>query len=562
MNGFFLDGMRVPQLFHLLLGNGVVHPRLIERLDFFPGSYDVSFGRYAGGVVDSETRPARPDGQHGEIQLSLFDASALLEFKLPKDVHVEVAGSYGYPGPIIHALDDRVFVSYWDYQLRLDWKGLTVEALGSYDDLNIRQPVTDKNGIVRLQDNDFLLTFHRLQIRERQRFGRAELEAALVGGIDQLNYFGGAGVEKLSLGARLYLRAAWNRFRLYVGTDGEVSRFTPSSFDPSITGQQPDNGGDLANSRDGVVWGAFAEGSVDIIKNRLDATLGARIDVYHAGDITLLGIDPRFQFKATLLPWLKLAGGIGLYQQPPAFPIPLPGIDTFSLQLGLQRAVQGSMGVAAELPQSITLSLNGYYSQFHNVNDAVVDFGPAVCTSPPPESLTGIPAQLLRQVDGEAYGMELLLRRHSGRFTGWIAYTLSRSERIYSCGLRPSDFDQTHVLNVVAQVRLPWKLLLGLRLYYASGRPVTELVPPDGRSTVRNNVRLPDYVQLDFRIDREWIFNKWALAAFLEALNITYSESIFGLTYPQDQNGVKNFFMPTNNGFRWILPSVGLRGRY
>src|SRR5262249_48127944 len=152
---------------------------------------------------------------------------------------------------------------------------------------------------------------------------------------------------------------------------------------------------------------------------------------YHAGPVTLLGIDPRLQLHATLLPWLRVNAGIGLYQQPPAFPIPLPGIDTFSLQLGLQKAIQGSAGIAAEMPQSFTFHLTGYYPQFYNINDASVDFGPAVCTSPPPESLTGLPAQLLRQVNGQAYGMELLLRRSAGRVTGWISYTLSRSERIY-----------------------------------------------------------------------------------------------------------------------------------
>src|SRR5262249_12268979 len=155
------------------------------------------------------------------------------------------------------------------------------------------------------------------------------------------------------------------------------------------------------------------------------------------------------------------------------------------------------------------------------------DFGPAICTTPPPESLTGLPAAIIRQVDGEAFGMELLLRRHAGRFTGWIAYTLSRSERLYSCGLRPSDYDQSHVLNVVLQVRLPWKLMVGARLFVSTGRPVTLLDPPDGRTTVRNNARLPDFVQLDLRIDREWIFKRWALSAFLEALNITYSESVY-----------------------------------
>ena len=79
-NGFFLDGMRVPQLFHWVVGGGVVHPRLIDRLDFYPGVYDVSFGHYAGGVIDSETRPARGDGRaHGEVELRIYDVSTLGE---------------------------------------------------------------------------------------------------------------------------------------------------------------------------------------------------------------------------------------------------------------------------------------------------------------------------------------------------------------------------------------------------------------------------------------------------------------------------------------------------
>src|SRR5439155_7279655 len=66
-NGFFLDGLRVPQLYHLLIGGGVVHPRLLDRLDFYPGAYDATFGRIAGGVIDSETRPSREAGVHGDL---------------------------------------------------------------------------------------------------------------------------------------------------------------------------------------------------------------------------------------------------------------------------------------------------------------------------------------------------------------------------------------------------------------------------------------------------------------------------------------------------------------
>src|SRR5207244_1713710 len=119
-------------------------------------------------------------------------------------------------------------------------------------------------------------------------------------------------------------------------------------------------------------------------------------------------------------------------------------------------------------------------------------------------------ASITRQVSGASYGMEMLARVSEGPITGWVAYTVSRSERIYSCGLRPSDFDQTHVLNVVVQARLPWRLLLGLRLYYTTGRPYTQLDVSTGLANLvpplRNNARLPDYLELDLRLDREWIF--------------------------------------------------------
>jgi hypothetical protein len=252
---------------------------------------------------------------------------------------------------------------------------------------------------------------------------------------------------------------------------------------------------------------------------------------------------------------------VGLYQQPPAFPVPLPGIDTFALQLGLQRAIQGAVTVEAKLPEGFSFSLTGYYDKFYNVNDVVLDLDAAVCTSPPPESLTGLPAQIVRQLDGQSYGMELLLRRKTGRITGWVAYTLGRSERVYTCGLRPADFDQTHLLNFVLQVRLPWNLMAGARLYVATGHPTTVLDPSTGLQTVRNNVRLPDFVQLDLRLDREWLFRKWALAAFLEVVNATYSPTVLGITYPM-MNGIPRYDMPQLDQFTLILPSVGLRGRF
>jgi hypothetical protein len=254
-SGFFLDGMRVPGLFHVLLLGGVVHPRLVDRLDFYPGAYDVSFGRFSGGIIDSETRPARVDAPaHGEVEIRLFDVSALAEVKLPKGARLEVAGSYGFPSYLINAFTSGVNVNYWDFQLRFDWKGLTVEALGSYDYLLLVVPSDSEStrggGGSDVSENR--TDFYRLQIRDREKFGRVQTEAALVGGIDDLETFG-ASVSKYFVNARANVRARWSRLALYAGADLELSRFIPHNFSPGTGGDQPDQLGDLGTARDGVV---------------------------------------------------------------------------------------------------------------------------------------------------------------------------------------------------------------------------------------------------------------------------------------------------------------------
>ncbi len=577
MSGFFLDGMRIPALFHFLIGGGVIHPRLIDRLDFYPGSYDASFGHFAGGIIDAATRPARSDAPlHGEAQLSLYDLSALAEVRLPGNVRIAASGHYGYPGPLIHLIDPSVDINYWDYQLRMDWRSLTLEALGSFDstvaDLSNYQSLGRSGNVA----GEYRVAFHRLQLRHRPHWRHVDLDTALVGGVDEMAVLGGFGVRKLALSARAHARfhlGGWQALRLddltlSAGIDAELSRFRGSNFPlPDVIGEAPDQLGELSGDRDGLSGGLYLQATGEFFHRRLTTTLGVRADVYHVGQVTLLGIDPRTTLRIKLMKGLALTGGFGLYQQPPSFPVALPGIDTYALQLGLQRAWQGASGVEAALPADLTLAATGFFARFANINDAVIDFTPTVCTSPPPESLSGLPAIVTRQVAGDSFGMELLLRRHTGRLTGWIAYTLSRSERVFSCGLRPADFDQTHVLNIVAQVRLPWNLMAGARLLVQTGRPYTQVSLdelPDN-TPLRNNQRLPTYVQLDLRLDREWVFKAWAIAAFIEVLNTTYSRSILAVTYPTtmiDTANITRYDLPVPVGPQWILPALGIRGRF
>ena len=58
--GYFLDGIRVPILFHLFLGPAVIHPDFIDTIDFYPGNPPPQYGRLTGGAVEGRlSQPAR-----------------------------------------------------------------------------------------------------------------------------------------------------------------------------------------------------------------------------------------------------------------------------------------------------------------------------------------------------------------------------------------------------------------------------------------------------------------------------------------------------------------------
>lgn len=109
---------------------------------------------------------------------------------------------------------------------------------------------------------------------------------------------------------------------------------------------------------------------------------------------------------------------------------------------------------------------------------------------------------------GRAYGVEFLLKKNSGKLNGWLAYTLSKSERKYDEINKGNWFstrqDRTHDISIVASYKLSPKLTLSGTWVYNTGDAVTF---PTGKYiidnkninlyTERNADRMPDYHRLD-----------------------------------------------------------------
>jgi hypothetical protein len=84
---------------------------------------------------------------------------------------------------------------------------------------------------------------------------------------------------------------------------------------------------------------------------------------------------------------------------------------------------------------------------------------------------------------GKAYGIELLLRKPSGKINGWVSYTFSRSflqtigstsvETVNQGKFYPSSYDKPHAFNFIGNYKFSRRFNFSLNTIYSTGRPIT-----------------------------------------------------------------------------------------
>jgi hypothetical protein len=129
----------------------------------------------------------------------------------------------------------------------------------------------------------------------------------------------------------------------------------------------------------------------------------------------------------------------------------------------------------------------------------------------------------LRTGNGYSYGIEALVRKNEGFFTGWLSYTYSRSFRIVpeinNGNKYPSLYDKPHSVNLVTTFTLTKRISASATWTYATGLPLTL---PTGRAILgnsiipvysdRNSYRMDDYHRLDLSVTlkgKEKAGKKW-----------------------------------------------------
>ena len=171
--------------------------------------------------------------------------------------------------------------------------------------------------------------------------------------------------------------------------------------------------------------------------------------------------------------------------------------------------------------------------------------------------------QVILNGEARAYGLEFLLRKNEGRFQGWLAYTLSRSEQrtpgrpaVVDNGRSNQEtginfgewystpFDKTHDIALFGNYDLNNKWSFNANFIYQTGQPTNfpvgqfefeELVVPF--FGLRNQTRLPDYHRLDVSatltpkknrnrsFQSEWVFSLYNVYNRMNAASINFRQN-------------------------------------
>ncbi|MFH1466786.1 MAG: TonB family protein [Pseudomonadota bacterium] len=551
----YVDGIRIPLIYHLDGVHSVLNPNLVESVDYLPGGYGVRYGRSLGGAIDVRTRRTYPEEGHDlKWTTDLMHSGGLLSGRFG----AKRGRPWGYAGGARRSYIDLLipfftqnsgFVikpRWFDYQLKLDRLELPggsrfcVFIFGFQDILRVSTPDDVAQGTDQdtQGDLDVLYSTHRLLVDwEHPLTERWKLRVTPSVGLDVNSGSMGSALTggQDTFMMELRAEAPWepsDHFRLTPGVDfigGWWGFDVKLPFNPELAASYDPIGEreDWSIEDDGWAWGPDLYLDADLQPlsdpDRLLITPGVRwTNIWIPGEYLQGAPDPRISVR--FRPWEKSAvkGAVGLYHQPP-MPFEMYRPDDKQVQEDFERAVSTTVGWEQQVGEGWSGDLELFYKRLDQLlvmNDEFTSLDDPY---------------FINAGRGRIYGLELMIKRAQvDRFFGWLSYTLSKSERVdypdQGDDWYDFDFDQTHILVLVGGIQLPYDLELSTRVQYVTGNPWT---PYAGgvydvdqgyywaySTAARNSHRLPPYFAADLRFQKMFTFKRWQLTTYVDMLNV------------------------------------------
>ncbi|HVI04162.1 MAG TPA: energy transducer TonB [Enhygromyxa sp.] len=572
-SGVYLGYHEIPTLFHFGGLTSVFNSDILAQIDFIPGNFDARYGDAMGGIINVQPRKGRRDGYHGYVDTDLFDTGVLVEGRAGKGSFI-LSGRRSYVDLILPlVIPDEVGFGltlaprYWDYQALFDYPvgggELSLRVFGSDDRTKL---LFAEQNDVSDEEADSLETiqwFHRVDVVYRKVEGpweflitpsyKREWWSSNIFGDIRFNVESDTLSTRAEISRQLSKNARLRMGAEFVGTwyrgRAELPGFADAGASPALTSAVTRETSDLR-----AVPALYSTLTLRVAE-RLLLFPGVRLNFY-AGDLGYTTVDPRLRFVVSVTDKTRIKGGVGQYSQAPGL---LQTDEAFgNVNLRPERSLHTSLAFDQDLPWDANIELTGFYKRLWNLSSPSAGLSWVPGEDPVPENFASVGT-------GHVYGGELLLKKNlSDRFYGWLSYTLMRSVRTPAPGepQRLFDFDQTHILTLIASYDFKYNWRIGARFRVVSGNPYTPITAsvPDVSNNIHipiegppNSARLPTFHQLDLRVDKTWVYRRIRVTSYLDIQNVYNAQNYEFLNYSYDYRQMRPIYsLPT-------APSIGLK---
>jgi hypothetical protein len=247
------------------------------------------------------------------------------------------------------------------------------------------------------------------------------------------------------------------------------------------------------------------------LTENLNAELGLRINYYTSGsNDSYLHFQPRVLLNYIANEKYSFYGSYNRqYQYLSLITTSSVGIPTdfwiaSSDGIKPQTSDEFSIGSNQNISKNFSSSLGGFYRSMKDLLEypyGITQFNET--TTLKNDLLTG---------KGKAYGLEMMLRKNNGKFTGWLSYTLSWSDRNFdelnNGKTYFAKYDRRHNLSLVGMYDLNLKWNFGVTQIFSSGNRFTMPTSwyfinnnPVKEYSEYNNAQMPNYIRTDISVN-------------------------------------------------------------
>lgn len=583
-NLILLDGVPVYNASHLFGFFSVFNADAIKNVTLIKGGFPARYGGRLSSIIDISMKEGNMRTYHGAASIGLISSKLMLEGPIVKDkssfavsgrrTYIDILarpliknalsdgdGSSGLFGYYFYDLNakvnwrfsdkDRVFLSVYagqdpfsftytdvtpdvlesELSTALEWGNLTSALRWNH----VWSPKLFSNTTITYSEYDFY----------------TGIGAAIVDFVDEnisdISTTYGSGINDYAMKIDFDYLPSPNHF-IRFGANAIHHTFKPgetnlkfdvssqdAAFQIDTTLGQPDvNSWEMA---------AYIEDDMKF-GNWLKLNFGLHYSLYLVGEQDYQSIQPRISANFRLPGDVALKASYATMQQYLQFltseSIGLPWdqwLPTTS-RVKPQQSWQAAIGLAKTFGNDYEVSLEGYYKEMDNVTAFKEGSG----------QFSLLPwEELVTQGQGKSYGGELFLQKKTGRFTGWLGYTLSWTSRQFDDKnggeWYPYKYDRRHDISVVASYKILKNLDISATWVYGTGNAYTlanssfysyyypempyapELFQrgpyyfDESQSfQSRNSFRMPAYhrfdIGIDFHIQRKKFKSTWSLGAY------------------------------------------------